>query len=340
MRLSATSSTGTAPFTYSWAFVGTPQVRVKASDTVAGAATLSSPGASSASLVDATTDAPSFVPDGVGSYKARLTLTDACGNTQTVDHTVVVGCVGSFTAPATTTDPAVTVSGSIAASNFNVSQSITVSEVVASAFPVTATSTVTPAHSVVPTSGLFYDWSIQTRPAASTAASLSGATTQTVTLTADVAGAYKLRVGVSDGCSVQWSTAVVSVVSADIALGACTVPWSALPIVCEESVANATAATHLIYDQNSNGIADCSEPSVTSTLVMTTDADVTEADLVQMKAGIAATLGVDPSHVRLAFVTQRRMLAPSSSPHARRLATVSLKVGLWGCLLCLCVCMC
>jgi hypothetical protein len=132
--------------------------------------TLSSPSGVTVSLTGAATAQATFTPTVAGVYEFELTVSD--GELATRD-TVRVTVSAANQAPAV---------------DAGTDQSITLG----------ATANVTATATDPDGDALTYAWTVQSRPAGSTAA-LSATTTPAVSITPDVAGAYVLRVTVSDG---------------------------------------------------------------------------------------------------------------------------------------------
>ena len=132
--------------------------------------TLSAPNGSTVSLSGAATAQATFTPAVAGVYEFELTVSD--GELAARD-TVRVTVASANRSPVV---------------DAGADQSVTVG----------AQSTVTAVATDPDADPLTYAWTVETRPAGSTAA-LSATNTPSVSLTPDVAGAYVLRVTVSDG---------------------------------------------------------------------------------------------------------------------------------------------
>jgi hypothetical protein len=147
---------------------------------------LSAPSTSSiTSLTNATTVAPSFVPDVAGVYVASLIVNDGKLDSEVVATTITVETAN--TAPV---------------ANAGTAQTVTAG----------ATATLSGTGSTDANGDrLTYKWTLTSVPTSSTAALLSLSTTSAPTLRTDVAGVYVLTLVVNDGRVDSSNVATVAV---------------------------------------------------------------------------------------------------------------------------------
>jgi hypothetical protein len=142
-------------------------------DTLTYAWTLTTkPSKSSASLTDATSSSPYFTPDVAGVYVASLVVSD--GKLNSTESTVTITAANANVAPV---------------ANAGTNQNVTTTSLVALTGALSSDAN---------GDSLTYTWAITSKPATS-AATLTGATTVNPTFTADKAGNYAVSLIVNDG---------------------------------------------------------------------------------------------------------------------------------------------